>query len=177
MPNDEIQGAAATNRDVPQGKPKPIRDCANSRRRFFCAGLSLFLISACEAKPTTITLDVVLFSYLDRPIFDVFVGKREVGVAGPYPYSGKGTMMGIDFPIGPQKVSWTLGGPENMARNGEIVTAKNAPKLNEIQGNVRYLSVHVYPDDTVEFLFTEHFPGLSPRGEKIDTEWRKRHQE
>ncbi len=148
-----------------------------SRRRFLYVWSNILFISGCEKKSLTITLDVVLFSYLDRPIFDVFVGKREIGVAGPYPYSGKGTMTRIDFPIGPQKVTWTLGGPENMARNGEIVTAKNAPDPNEIQGNARYLSVHIYPDDTVEFLFTEHFPGLSPRGEKIDAEWRRRHQE
>jgi hypothetical protein len=139
------------------------------RRRAFCNGaLGLFLLpafNACEAKPM-ITLDVVLFSYLDRPIFDVLVGNRNIGVAGPFPHSGRGTMSGMQFTLGSQKVTWTLDGPEGMARNGEVVTAKNQPELKNIPPGARYLAVHIYPDDTVEFLFSEHFPGLSQQGEK-----------
>ncbi len=146
------------------------------RRRILCvAGLSFFCIPACSTKPSTATLDVVLFNYLDRSIFDVFVGEHDIGVAGPYPYSGKGTMMGLRFSIGPQKITWRLDGPEGMPRNGEVVFAKNSPELRNVPGNVRFLAVHIYPDDTVEFLLTEHFPGLSPRGRQIDMDWKKQH--
>ncbi len=122
----------------------------------------------------TVTLDVVLFSYLDRPIFDVLVGKRDVGIAGEYPRSGRGTMMGMQFQAGPQKVTWRLDGPEGTHRNGETVIAKNIPELKNIPATARYLAIHIYPDDTVEFIYTEHFPGLSERGEKFNAEWEKK---
>lgn len=140
----------------------------HSRRTVCTATLGLFLLSACEAKTMTVTLDVVLFSYLDRPIFDVLVSKRDVGVAGEYPRSGRGTMMGMQFPVGPQKVTWRF------ADTGETVTAKNAPVLKDLTHNARYLAIHIYSDDTVEFIYTEHFPGLSERGEKFNAEWEKK---
>jgi len=113
----------------------------------------------------TITLDVVLFSYLDRPIFDVLVGKRDVGIAGEYPRSGRGTMMGMQFPVGPQKVTWRF------ADTGETINARNTPELKDVPRSARYLAIHIYSDETVEFVYTEHFPGLSERGEKFNTEW------
>ena len=116
----------------------------------------------------TVTLDVVLFSYLDRPIFEVIVGKHDVGVAGAYPYSGRGTMTGVQFSLGSQKITWRY------TDTGETIIAKNTPELKDIPPNARYLAIHIYPDNTVEFIFTEHFPGLSPRGEKFNAEWNRR---
>ncbi|MES2017623.1 MAG: hypothetical protein V4484_14125 [Pseudomonadota bacterium] len=122
----------------------------------------------------TITIDVVLFSYLDRPIYDVYVGKREVGVAGPYPHNGRGTMAGVQFPKGPQSISWRLDGPEGTPGNGEKVTSKNAPVLDDVPAGARFLAIHINPDNTVDFIFTPHFPGLSPQGEKFHTAWEAR---
>lgn len=144
------------------------------RRRLTTAGLSFLFLSACEAKPMTINLDVVLFSYLDRPIFDVYLNRTDIGVAGPWPYSGRGTMSGVHIPLGTQKITWRLGGPEGMARNGETVTAKNLPELKNVPRNSVFLGVHIYSDDTVELIPSEHFPDVSPRGQEFDIVWKQR---
>ena len=73
------------------------------RRQSCLAGLGLFLLSACEEKPMTVTLDVVLFSYLDRPIFDVFVNNDVGHGSGVYPRTGGGTISGVKLKLGPQK--------------------------------------------------------------------------
>lgn len=145
------------------------------RRRLSTAGLSFLFLSACEAKPMTVTLDVVLFSYLDRPIFDVYLNRTDIGVAGPWPYSGRGTMSGVRIPLGIQQISWRLGGPEGMAQNGETVTAKNHPDLKNIPSNSAFLGVHIYSDDTVELIPSEHFPDVSDRGQEFDTQWKRHH--
>jgi hypothetical protein len=145
------------------------------RRRLSTAGLSFLFLSACEAKPMTVNLDVVLFSYLDRPIFDVYLNRTDIGVAGPWPYSGRGTMTGVQIPLGPQKISWRLDGPKGTPGNGETVTAKNLPDLKEVPGNSVFLGVHIYADGTVELIPSEHFPDVSARGQEFDTQWKQRH--
>jgi hypothetical protein len=140
----------------------------SNRRRVFCkAGMFFFLLPACEAKSMTIHAEAVLFSYLDRPIFDVIVGTTDLGVSGVYPNTGGGTMSGASFSSGVQAVHWTLGGPPGMVRNGEIVKAKNSPKLVPAPQGEQYLSLHIYPDDTVEFRYSRNYPQCSPRGLKL----------
>ncbi len=90
----------------------------------------------------SVTFDVALFSYIDRPIFDVFANGRWVGDAAAYG-GGQGLITGMSFPLGRQVVTWRLGGPEGMPRNGETVTAKNQPSLNEPQPQWRYLGIHI----------------------------------
>lgn len=144
------------------------------RRQLSTAGLGLLFLSACEATPMTVNLDVVLFSYLDRPIFDVYLNRTDIGVAGPWPYSGRGTMTGVQIPLGPQKISWRLGGPEGMVGNGQTVVGKNIPTLTEVPGRSAFLGVHIYADDTVELIPSEHFPDVSARGQEFDARWRQR---
>jgi hypothetical protein len=146
-----------------------------SRRTVCTAALGLLLLSACEAKPMTVTLDVVLFSYLDRPIFDVYLQKTDIGVAGPWPYSGRGSMSGVKLPLGPLKFTWRLGGPEGMQRNGETVTAKNKPELKDVPRDAVFLGVHIYADDTVELIPSRDFPDLSSRGNAFDLKWKQSH--
>lgn len=145
------------------------------RRQIATASLGLLFLPACEAKPMTVNLDVVLFSYLDRPIFDVYLNRTDIGVAGPWPYSGRGTMSGVQVPLGAQKISWRLGGPEGMARNGESVAAKNVPELKGVPSKAAFLAVHIYADDVVELVPSEHFPEMSARGQEFDSQWKRRH--
>jgi len=133
-----------------------------------CLGL---LLSACEAKPSSVYLDVVLFSYQDRAIFDVYLNRTDIGVAGPWPYSGRGTMTGVEVPLGDQKISWRLDGPAGTPRNGETVFAKNRPELKEVPRDARFLGVHIYEDNSVELLTSDHFPDLSVRGNAFDAAW------
>ncbi|MFS2002989.1 hypothetical protein ACEN9F_05105 [Duganella sp. CT11-25] len=145
---------------------KPI--ALSSRRRVVCAaGLMFFLLPACKAKSMTILAEAVLFSYLDRPIFDVIVGATDLGVSGVYPNTGGGTMSGARFSSGAQSVRWTLDGPSGALRNGEVVQAKNRPELAPALHGEQYLSVHIYPDDTVELIYSKNYPQFSPRGLKF----------
>ncbi|SFG12101.1 hypothetical protein SAMN05518865_108204 [Duganella sp. CF458] len=115
-----------------------------------------------------IVLSVVLFSYMNRPIFDVLLNGSDIGAAIAYG-GGGGIMTGETIPFGPQKLSWCLGGPEGMPRNGDTVIAKNALAISrdQVPPNSRYLGVHIYPDDTAELTFAEYIPERTPRGESI----------
>jgi hypothetical protein len=110
--------------------------------------------------------EVVLFSYLNRPIFDVLLSGHDIGVAGAFVrrQAGGGSMSGVTVKYGIHTVSWRLDGPEGMARNGETVQAKNQPSLKPPPPQHRFLCVHVYPDDTVELVTSEHFPTQTDRG-------------
>ncbi|MDZ7814360.1 MAG: hypothetical protein U5L74_15265 [Ideonella sp.] len=114
----------------------------------------------------SVTFDVALFSYIDRPIFDVFANGRWVGDAVAYG-GGQGLITGVSFPRGRQVVTWLLGGPEGMPRNVETVTAKSQPVLTEQQAQWRYLGIHGYPDETVAFLPIVDWPHRTERGEAI----------
>lgn len=135
---------------------------------------SLFT-GACAAKSMKVSLDVVLFSYLDRPIFDVFIGNEDIGMAGPYPHSGTGTVTGVPLMLGAQEVRWRLDGPPGMAGNGDTVRAANTVRLDSVPADARYLAVHIFPDNTVELACSRFFPELTARGEAFDQKWQRTH--
>jgi len=139
---------------------KPQQIC---RRSLLGACACFFFVNACGAKSMRSNFDVVLFNYLDRPIFEVLVdGVLDVS-STPYPATGGGTNVGVQLTHGPKTVTWRLGGPAGMARNGETITAKNQPELKAIK-NGKYLGIHIYPDFTVELIPTVYYPDFSPRG-------------
>ena len=148
-------------------------DCISQRRRSICcAGLSLFLISPCEAKPRRATLNTSLYSYLDRPIFDVYVNGKDFGVAPAQGFYGSnGVMLGQSIILGAQKVTWRY------ADSGETAIAKNIPIFNEIPKYIKWLALHIYDDNTVEFTFSKGTPDEldSVRGLKIIEAWDKKH--
>lgn len=117
-------------------------------------------------KNDIVYFDVALFSYLDRPIFDVYLNGHDIGVSGVRPLGGGGSglMTGVAVPIGPQKLTWRLGGPEGAPSNGDTVTASNQPTLTRPDPKLRYLGVHVYPDNTVELIPEEFWPEVTEKG-------------
>jgi len=135
----------------------------------------LYPMAACEAAgnrqglfmKNEIVLDVVIYSYLARPIFDIYLNNIDLGVTNSY--GGTGIITGVTIPLGPQTLTWRLGGPRNMEGNGETVTAKNSLTLttNKIPPGTHYLGVHIYPDETAELTFAQHMPDTTPRGDKI----------
>jgi hypothetical protein len=141
----------------------PKQEASSQRRMLILAGAAIVSISACEGKPmaATVSLDVVLFSYLSRPIFDVFLNGKDAGDSGAYPATGGGTIAGVQVPLGPQMVKWRY------ADTGETVTAINAPELQNVPKNSVFLALHIYPDDTVEIFVSEHYPRPSARGEEL----------
>lgn len=114
-----------------------------------------------------VVLDIVLYSYLDRPIFDIYLNRIDLGVANSY--GGTGIVVGVTIPFGPQTLTWRLGGPRGMALNGETVTVKNSLILNpeQILSNTDSLGIHIYPDNTAEFTFSQYMPERTNRGNKI----------
>jgi hypothetical protein len=125
----------------------------------------------------TVYLNISIFSYLDRPIFDVYMNKTDfMGASAHAFYGSNGIMLNQPITLGPQKVTWRLDGPEGMPRNGETVTAKNAPELKEIPSGVKWLALHVYDDDTVELAFSKGSPDEleTARGKKIIEAWEKK---
>ena len=92
---------------------------SKARRALLLASVGLLtLLAACvqqtdsaqggkmnDSKNNVAYFDVVLFSYLDRPIFDVYLNGKDIGVAGPFG-GGGGLMTGVAVPLGPQVISW-----------------------------------------------------------------------
>jgi hypothetical protein len=134
------------------------------RRTLLGAGICFMFVNACEAKPMKARFDVVLFNYLNRPIFELLIDGTIDGSSDKYPGTGSGIMTGISLSLGQKKVTWRLGGPAGMANNGDTVTSKNFPELVSIPGG-RYLGIHVYPDYTVELIPTVGLPQVSQRGQ------------
>jgi hypothetical protein len=114
-----------------------------------------------------IVLNVEMYSYLDRPIHDIIFNDTDLGVMNSY--GGTGTITGVRIPFGTQSLYWTLGGPEGMHANGEIVSVRNSITIGlaQIPPGTRYLGLHLYPDYTAEVTFAEFIPDRTPRGEKI----------
>jgi hypothetical protein len=154
------------------GAPMQGRGLAR-RRNFIATACGLLFINGCGAKIMEVSLNVQIFNYLDRPIFEVLVDGKVDEIAYPYPNMGGRTTVGVSFMLGPKTVSWRLDGPEGAPRNGETVRSKNIPRLNEVVPGAKYLAVHIYPDDTVELLTSITQPDVSPRGQAEISRMRK----
>jgi hypothetical protein len=147
------------------------------RRRALCgAGLSL-VVSACEAKPMRVFLNISLFSYLDRPIFDVKMNGTDFMDAAEHSFYGSNAVMVMQpITLGLQTVTWKLDGPEGAPRNGELVTAKVRPMLSEVPRDVKWLALHIYDDETVEIKLSKGARDelKTERGQKIIEAWESR---
>ena len=117
----------------------------------------------------SVSLEVVLFSYLYRPIFEVLVNGTEIGGSSPYPTTGAGSIIGLSFKPGPLKISWRF------TDTGETVHANNLPMLENVEHKYKYMGVHVLPDDTVEITVNEHYPEEIARGVQMHDSRKKRH--
>lgn len=128
-------------------------------------------LSACgkagKAMEAETNIAVVMYSYLDRSIFDIFFNRTDLGAAGPC--GSTGIVTGVRLPFGAQSLSWRLDGPEGMARNGDTVKLKNGliVTANDISAGVNYLGLHLYPDETAEITFSASFPERTHRETKV----------
>lgn len=112
-------------------------------------------------------LALVLYSYLNRPIHDIMFSGTHVGVANAY--GGTGIITSVRIPYGRQTLTWIIGGPEGMERNGEHIRIKNDILISseQIPAGTRYIGIHLYPDETAEISFADFIPERTIRGEKI----------
>jgi hypothetical protein len=133
-----------------------------------------------EKKPRTVVMDVGLHSYLDRPIFDVYLNGQDIGLAAGQPHKGSGGLMtGVTVALGPQEITWRLDGVDDkgapLSDNGSTVVAKNTPELEKPGAEYRYLGVHIYPDNTVEVIPEKFWPEKTAKGQAINLAWEKKH--
>jgi hypothetical protein len=147
--------------------------CSSVRRLLICA---VFLsLAACGNGNSIgslfmkkVVLNVVVYNYTDRPIFEVLLNGR-IGHGAPPYFGGNAVYAGATISLGPQTLIWRLGGPKGTPRNGDVVATKNALMLtaDQIPGDARYLAIHIYPDDTTELTFTHDLPEATLHGQKI----------
>jgi hypothetical protein len=164
-----VSNPLACDGSIPNDSVSPTNHAKTHRRKNLqrLAALALGLpLSACGQhdllgglmQSETIHLNAVLFSSYDHidnfnvVIFDVFINGVWVGDGG----SGTGVIVGAKFTFGPQIITWRLGGPEGMPRNGDTVTAKNHLVLRreDVPPGTNYIGIHIYPDETAEFNFS-----------------------
>lgn len=123
-----------------------------------------------DAKKNVAYFDVALHSYLDRPIFDVYLNGVDIGVAAGQPHRGAGGLMtGVAVQLGPQVISWRDAG------TGNTFKAKNQPILSRPDHKMSYLGVHIYPDNTVEVIPEPFWPEKTPCGLEINRQWELKH--
>jgi hypothetical protein len=141
-----------------------------SRRKVLgiLAGLSLFYPLTAFGKGKLFMkketiVDVVVFNYINRPIFDVYLNERMVGGSASLsdsPYGQFSTVVGVPVPFGPQTLTWRDAG------SGKNFSVKNPLSLTpeQIPPNSHSLAIHIYPDETAELIFSEDLVEQSPRG-------------
>lgn len=106
-------------------------------------------------------------NYIGRPLVEIKLNGVDVGGGGG------SVITGVPVPLGQQVVTWQLGGPEGMAGNGDTVQAINQPVLARPGPEMRYLGVHLYPDNTVELIPEAYWPEMTERGLALRREQRK----
>ncbi|QKY03272.1 hypothetical protein G3257_14090 [Janthinobacterium lividum] len=138
-------------------------------------GLGLMMpLAACrQSVRKEIWLNVEVISYIDHVITNIFFNGTPLGVMNRY--GATGTIAGVQIPFGVQTLHWELDGPKGTPRIGEVVTAKGPLVISpeQIPPRTRYLGIHLYPDDRVEFTFVEGPPEPTARGQKIRADRKK----
>lgn len=151
-------------------KPRPLLSSRRSAIGLIGLGLMMPLVACRQGKKKVqkeTALHVEVFSYVDRIIIDISFNGTGLGVMNRHGRTG--TITDVYIPFGIQTLRWRLDGPEGTPRNGEVVTPKNQLVISpeQISPGTRYLGIHLYPDDTVEFTFAEGMPERTARGKKI----------
>jgi hypothetical protein len=157
-----------------------------SRRSMLIGAGAVLVLSACEPsaqtqaskekspmnnqKPKAIAMNVALFGYQDRPIFDVYLNGIDIGVSAGQPFRGNaGIMLGVDITPGPQIITWRDGA------TGITSKAVNQPIFTDPGDAYGYLGVHIYPDNTVELVPDKHSPEKTTKGLEIIQKWELKH--
>lgn len=104
-------------RNVVDNKPEP--SLSGRRSVIGLIGFGLMMpLAGCgrggEKMKKETVLNVVMYSYLDRPIHNIIFNGTGLGLTNSY--GGTGTITGVRIPFGVQVLKWTLGGPEGMAK-------------------------------------------------------------
>ncbi|WP_426212571.1 hypothetical protein [Massilia sp. TWP1-3-3] len=153
---------------------KEIISSGLARRQVVLKLVSLSLLHpllACgksrKAMQKEMRFDVVLYNFFNSHIIDIHLNDSDIGIASRH--GSTSVVSGVVVPMGLQKLSWRVDGRAGAPRNGETVVIKNKVVLqaSDVPANTRYMGVHLYPDETAEFTFSQYIPEVSARGEAI----------
>ena len=130
------------------------------------AGLTLTIFASAGRLFSTkneISVDVLVFNYLARPIWDVYLNEVMIGGSASLsdsPYGQFSTVAGVTVANGLQKLTWRLGGPGGTPHNGDTVVAGNPIHVlvEDLPKYIEALGVHTYPDYTAELIFSDEMP-------------------
>ncbi|WP_321906132.1 DUF3304 domain-containing protein [Paraburkholderia tropica] len=121
---------------------------ANTISRYLFVGLlSALSLTACSERP--MNLDVAIYNYWPRAIYDVAVnGQYAGGAFMAYHPGGAGGKIVCCLKVapGPISIDYSLGGAEGAPRLGERIHATAVLKV--LPGDSKVLTVHLYPNET-----------------------------
>jgi len=129
------------------------------------AALTYLLMSGgCMAHKMRV--EVVIFNYNTQPVAEFKIQDKYIG--GYYQEYGQGGTGGkiyccIDVRPGEATVEWVYGGTEGTPKAGSHAHASGM--IPEPEDEYKYLGVHLYPDEHVEFTLTRYIPGEKKKGE------------
>lgn len=113
----------------------------------FVGLLSVLPLTACSDRP--MNLDVAIYNYWPRAIYDVAVNSQYAGgvfMAYEPGNAGGKIVCCVRVKPGPISIEYSLGGAEDTPRVGERIHATAV--LQELPGDSKVLTVHVYPNAT-----------------------------
>ncbi|WP_179401883.1 hypothetical protein [Burkholderia guangdongensis] len=116
-------------------------------RRLLVGLISVLPLTACSER--VMNLDVAIYNYWPRAIYDVAVnGQYAGGAYMAYHPGGAGgsTVCCVKVKPGTVTIEYSLGGSEGAPRLGERIHATAV--LSELPGDSKILTVHVYPDES-----------------------------
>ena len=116
----------------------------------------------------TLTVDVVIFNYTPKGLADIWVQNHYVGgfvqEYGPGG-TGGGIYCCIEVKPGPAHVKWEYSRPPSDTRPDEFFKRDVVGIIPKPNGPYKYLGVHIYPDDHVEFTLSRDIPEEKKEGE------------
>ncbi len=116
--------------------------------------------------PNEYGFSVLVRNFQDRTMLDLRVNGKDIGIAWALGMSG--VVGGVPISMGPQNITWRLDGAPGTS-NGATVAMKNVliVKESDIPKDAVYLGIYIYPDNTVEYQFSEHLPRNTEKGANI----------
>ena len=142
-------------------KLKPDAAVNTLGRCLFVGLLSVLPLTACSERP--MNLDVAIYNYWPRAIYDVAVNSQYAGGAYmAYHPGGAGgsTVCCVQVKPGTISIEYSLGGPEGAPRLGERIHATAV--LRDLPGGSKILTVHVYPDASAVAEASKEFVDEQP---------------
>ncbi|MEY2151363.1 DUF3304 domain-containing protein [Rhodanobacter sp. 115] len=115
----------------------------------------------------TLTVDVVVFNYTPKALADIWVQDHYVGgfvqEYGPGG-TGGGIYCCIEVKPGPTHVRWEYDRSPSDTRPDELFKRDVIGVIPKPHGAYKYLGVHIYPDDHVEFTLSRDIPDEKKEG-------------